>query len=73
GRRGYRGRLEEVPVVREGPRRQRIAGTLAAEAAAFERMIANAPDQWSAIFYPIWPDLDTPGAGGSDASTGAPR
>lgn len=73
GRRGYRGRLEEVPVVREGPRRQRIAGTLAAEAAAFERMIAKAPDQWSAIFFPIWPDLEAPAGGGSDSATGAPR
>jgi KDO2-lipid IV(A) lauroyltransferase len=67
GRRGYRGRLAEVPVVREGPRRERIAGTLAAEAAAFEQVIANAPDQWSAVFFPIWADLEaaasTAGAG----------
>jgi KDO2-lipid IV(A) lauroyltransferase len=58
GRRGYRGRLVEVPVVREGSRRERIAGTLAAEASAFEGVIARAPDQWSAIFFPIWPDLE---------------
>jgi KDO2-lipid IV(A) lauroyltransferase len=58
GRKGYRGRLAEVSVTRDGPRRARIAGTVAAEAAAFERAIANAPDQWSAVFFPIWPDLD---------------
>jgi len=57
GRRGYRGRLIEVPVVREGARRERIAATLAAEARAFEGLIGNAPDQWGAIFFPVWPDL----------------
>ena len=58
GKRGYRGRLEEIPVAREGARRDRIAGTLKAEARALERMIANAPEQWMAIFFPIWPDLE---------------
>jgi KDO2-lipid IV(A) lauroyltransferase len=58
GRRRYRGRLAEIPVARAGSRRQRIAATLAAEAAAFEAMIANAPEQWTAIFFPIWPDLE---------------
>ena len=27
-------------------------------AAAFEDLIADAPDQWWAIFFPIWPDLE---------------
>jgi KDO2-lipid IV(A) lauroyltransferase len=63
GKRGYRGRLIEVPVIREGARRERIAATLTAEARAFEGLIANAPDQWGAIFFPIWPDLTTDGAG----------
>jgi lauroyl/myristoyl acyltransferase len=57
GRRGYRGRLIEVPVVREGPRRAQIAGTLAAEARAFEEVIGRAPEQWGAIFFQIWPDI----------------
>jgi hypothetical protein len=39
-------------------------------AAAFETLIADAPDQWWAIFFPIWPDLevgaDAAGGGGSD-------
>ncbi|HET9522022.1 MAG TPA: hypothetical protein VFO73_13320 [Candidatus Limnocylindrales bacterium] len=55
GRRGYRGRLIEVPVVRDGPRRAQIAGTLEGEARAFEEVIARAPEQWMAIFFPIWP------------------
>jgi KDO2-lipid IV(A) lauroyltransferase len=58
GARGYRGRLDEIPVTREGARRDRIAGTLEAEARGFERVIANAPEQWMAIFFPIWPDLE---------------
>ena len=57
GRGRYAGRLIEIPVVREGTRRQRISGTLANEARAFEELIGQAPEQWSAIFFPIWPDL----------------
>jgi phosphatidylinositol dimannoside acyltransferase len=73
GRLGYRGRLVEVPVLREGGRRERIAATLAEEARAFERIIANAPDQWAAIFFPIWPDLagDASAVGANDAGGGA--
>jgi hypothetical protein len=55
-------------------------------AAAFEDLIADAPDQWWAVFFPLWPDLegeaapDAPPARdvempapakGSDDSTGA--
>jgi hypothetical protein len=28
------------------------------EAKLFERVIADAPEQWLAVFHPIWPDLD---------------
>ena len=31
---------------------------LAAEARAFERYVAEAPEQWLAVFHPIWPDLE---------------
>ena len=51
------GRLLPVPVAATGTRRERIAATLRAEAAAFEELIALAPDQWSAVFFPIWPDM----------------
>jgi KDO2-lipid IV(A) lauroyltransferase len=57
GRRGYRGRLIEVVAPSDGPRRARIAAILQAEARAFEDVIGRAPEQWSAIFFPIWPDL----------------
>jgi KDO2-lipid IV(A) lauroyltransferase len=58
GRLTYRGRLDEVAVATEGTRRQRVTATVAAEADAFERLIARAPDQWGAVFAPIWPDLE---------------
>ena len=51
------GRLIPIAAAGEGSRRERIAATLAAEAAAFEDLIADAPEQWSAVFFPIWPDL----------------
>ena len=34
--------------------------TMTRLAAAFEELIADAPDQWWAIFFPIWPDLERP-------------
>ena len=64
------GRLLSVPVGVEGTRRERIAATLTAIAAAFESLIADAPEQWSAVFFPIWPDLapiDARGVAGSPA------
>ena len=50
-------RLLAVPVATEGSRRERISATLSAMAAAFESLIADAPEQWSAVFFPIWRDL----------------
>lgn len=53
--RGYRGRLatlEHPPAGR--PRRERVEALLAAEAAAFEEIVADAPEQWGAVFHPIW-------------------
>jgi KDO2-lipid IV(A) lauroyltransferase len=61
----YAARLIEVPVPADGPRRERIAGALAAEARAFEQAIADAPEQWWAVFFPIWADLE-PAAGRSE-------
>lgn len=57
GRGHYRGRLERVPMPAEGRRRERIEAILEAEARVFERLIAAAPEQWWAIFFPLWPDL----------------
>jgi phosphatidylinositol dimannoside acyltransferase len=67
GRGRYAGRLIEILVVREGTRRQRIVSTLTNEAGAYEELISQAPEQWTAIFFPIWPDL-VAGAAASDAS-----
>jgi KDO2-lipid IV(A) lauroyltransferase len=54
----YHTRAEAVPLPSEGTRRERVTAYLAAEAHAFERFIADAPEQWLAVFHPIWPDLE---------------
>ncbi len=53
----YRGRLVSLPMPTEGTRRERLMAFLNAEARVFERAIALAPEQWWAVFFPIWPDL----------------
>ncbi len=58
GRTRYRGTLEAVPVPTDGTRRERVIATMTALAAAFERTVATAPEQWWAVFFPIWPDLE---------------
>ena len=58
GRGRYRGRLEPIPMPPDGPRRERVMTATASVAAAFERIIADAPEQWWAVFFPIWPDLE---------------
>lgn len=63
--RRFAGRLLAVPVATDGTRRERIAATLASVAAAFEDVVADAPEQWSAVFFPIWPDLAGDPAGDS--------
>ena len=55
----YRGRLEPVTVPADGTRRERVVATTQALARAFEQIVAAAPEQWWAVFYPIWPDLET--------------
>ncbi|HET7028030.1 MAG TPA: lysophospholipid acyltransferase family protein [Candidatus Limnocylindrales bacterium] len=54
----YRGRLEALETPPPGPRRERVVAVLESEARAFERLISDAPEQWWAVFAPIWPDLD---------------
>jgi phosphatidylinositol dimannoside acyltransferase len=54
----YLGRLDRVEVTADGTRRERITGTMPSVARAFERVIADAPEQWWAVFFPIWPDLE---------------
>jgi phosphatidylinositol dimannoside acyltransferase len=62
----YAGRLLAVPVPADGSWRERIAGALAAEAQAFERVIADAPEQWWAVFFPIWQDAEADRSSGAD-------
>jgi KDO2-lipid IV(A) lauroyltransferase len=52
----YRTRIERIPPAEGGSRRQRLRAFLAAQALAYERAIAQAPEQWWAIFFPIWED-----------------
>ncbi len=55
----YLGRLESVSAVPDGTRRERVTATLADIARAFERVVEDAPEQWWAVFFPIWADLET--------------
>jgi len=55
----YRGRLEPVAVPADGSRRQRVTATMAGIARGFERIVEDAPEQWWAVFFPIWPDLES--------------
>jgi KDO2-lipid IV(A) lauroyltransferase len=50
--RGWLRTIEPPPA--ELPRRERVERLLAAEARAFEDLVANAPEQWDAVFHPIW-------------------
>jgi len=73
----YRGKIVPIEVPADGTRRERVTTTMTRLAVAFEDLIADAPDQWWAIFFPLWQDLeagavarvdDEPGA---DGATGA--
>jgi len=54
----YLGRLERIDVASQGSRRERATATTASIARAFERIVEDAPEQWWAVFFPIWPDLE---------------
>jgi KDO2-lipid IV(A) lauroyltransferase len=58
----YIGRLERVAPPVEGTRRERVTAFIETQARAFEREIALAPEQWWAVFFPIWPDLEREGS-----------
>lgn len=67
----YVGRLEPVDIPPDGSRRERVTATTASIARAFERIVEDAPEQWWAVFFPIWPDLETVVAATSPAATQA--
>ncbi len=56
--RRYHAHVEPIPVPLDGTRRKRVTTTAEAIARAFERIVEDAPDQWWAVFFPIWPDLE---------------
>jgi KDO2-lipid IV(A) lauroyltransferase len=50
----YHAHVEQVPFPETGSRRERVTAYLEAEARAFERYVAIAPEQWFAVFFAIW-------------------
>jgi KDO2-lipid IV(A) lauroyltransferase len=57
GRNQYRSRVERIPTPAQGSRREQLSALLDAEARAFERAVADAPEQWWTTFFPIWDDI----------------
>lgn len=57
----YAGRVARVDIPADGGRRERITSGMTEIAAAFEDVISVAPEQWWAVFFPIWPDLEEAG------------
>ncbi len=71
----YTGRLEPVPVPvpADGSRRERVTAAMAGIALAFERIVEDAPEQWWAVFFPIWPDLEREAASAEGPETPLPE
>jgi phosphatidylinositol dimannoside acyltransferase len=53
----YATHIVELTATAEGALRDRVARFMEAEARAFESLIADAPEQWTAVFFPVWRDL----------------
>ena len=47
-------RLDRIDLPEGRSRRERIHDALAEEARLLESMVANAPEQWWSLFFPIW-------------------
>jgi len=54
----YRGNLWPLSAPGGASRRERSRAMAREEALLFERIICDAPEQWLAVFHPIWPDLE---------------
>src|SRR4029078_2610795 len=67
----FRGKIIPIDVPAEGTRRERVTTTMTRLAAAFEDLIADAPDQWWAVFFRLWPDLEAE-AGAAATAAAAP-
>ena len=57
----YRGRLEQIEVPSAGTRRERLKMFMVAEGRAFERAVADAPEQWWTLFFRVWGDPEPAG------------
>ena len=64
----YRGKLLPLPVPEVASRRERTRAMLRAEARIFEQLISDAPEQWLALFHPIWPDLENSSMNSGEAA-----
>jgi KDO2-lipid IV(A) lauroyltransferase len=53
----YKTRLERLAVPTSGTPKERINAFAAAQVAAFERVVADAPEQWWTVFFQIWDDI----------------
>ena len=53
----YLTRIEHLELQPTGTPRERLAAFVVEQVAAFERVIADAPEQWWTLFFPIWDDL----------------
>jgi KDO2-lipid IV(A) lauroyltransferase len=53
----YAARLIRLERPVEGSFREQVEELLAAQARAYERLVADAPEQWWAVFFPIWPEV----------------
>ena len=67
----FLGRIIPIEIPAEGTRREKVTTTMTRLATAFEDLIADAPDQWWAVFFPIWPDLEAEAARERAAGAGA--
>jgi KDO2-lipid IV(A) lauroyltransferase len=52
----WEGHIERIDVPATGTRRERVRLTLERQVAAFERLIARAPEQWWTLLFHIWED-----------------
>jgi hypothetical protein len=54
----YRGGVRQLPPPAGANRRERSRAMAREESRLFEQFIIDAPEQWLALFHPIWPDLE---------------
>jgi len=64
----YRGKLYGLPASEGATRKERSRMMIREEAGLFERLISDAPEQWLALFHPVWPDLEQAARAGTSAA-----